>query len=490
MIWESERPAHVVRWSADGKWLAAGDPTGVWLCDADGRNVRSLPTGVPTGIAAGGLWWASDSRHLWCRYDDGAVRQWDTQAATAELIAAPRQSTPRVAAWAWHPAGGWAQGSDDGTTIYDASGQTTSSIPLAATALAFSPDGEVLFAANGQGIFVWDVEAKREQGRWIWTVSGQLSSGNSLSVCSYVDATRTGDLAVVLDGQVHIIKADLSTFVASIPCRTVAITQLVIDPAGSWISCRTEGSDATAHFWSSHGESLGSHRDLNIFAGYEWSYKHATDLFDHIADYACDWSWQSSGDSGFACWAVCPDQALAAMATGPSLVTQFHGSPGGTWFPRWHAVLLPGAQSIALAASGQILSGDPSVVQTSLVYYVDRGTGQLELLDANRFAQEIAILPPDSQSMALTEPSTGAPSPPSAVTPSGAGRVLVVGTGPNEIPDLNAAFQQAQPNDTILIRHRGPLEIAPVDLTGKTPLTIVGDSREGVDYWPIVRQRE
>jgi serine/threonine protein kinase len=68
-------------------------------------------------------------------------------------------------------------------------------------------------------------------------------------------------------------------------------------------------------------------------------------------------------------------------------------------------------------------------------------------------------------------------------------RVLIVGVGTDEIPELSAALQQAKPNDTILIRHRGPLELSSTDLTGKSPLTIVGDEQAGVDYWPIIRQR-
>ncbi len=63
-------------------------------------------------------------------------------------------------------------------------------------------------------------------------------------------------------------------------------------------------------------------------------------------------------------------------------------------------------------------------------------------------------------------------------------QTLVVGVGTSELPDLKAAFEQAGPGDTILIRHRGPLEFNPVDLNGKTPLTIVGEA----DFWPIIRQ--
>lgn len=72
--------------------------------------------------------------------------------------------------------------------------------------------------------------------------------------------------------------------------------------------------------------------------------------------------------------------------------------------------------------------------------------------------------------------------------PSGP-QTLVVGIGPGKITDLTTAIQQAKPYDTILIEHQGPLELSPLDLTGKTPLTIAGGTQGGQDFWPIIRQR-
>jgi serine/threonine protein kinase len=65
-------------------------------------------------------------------------------------------------------------------------------------------------------------------------------------------------------------------------------------------------------------------------------------------------------------------------------------------------------------------------------------------------------------------------------------RTLVVGVGGGDYPDLNKALADAQPGDTIRILHRGPLDFGPLDLASKSPLTIEGGSRDGVDYWPIL----
>ncbi len=99
--------------------------------------------------------------------------------------------------------------------------------------------------------------------------------------------------------------------------------------------------------------------------------------------------------------------------------------------------------------------------------------------------------PPTTPEPAPTTPAVTSPkptTPESTTAPSESGRTLIVGVAKDEISDFGAALAQAKPGDTILIRHRGPLEFAPVDLTGKTPLTIAGDVKSGVDYWPILRQ--
>lgn len=67
---------------------------------------------------------------------------------------------------------------------------------------------------------------------------------------------------------------------------------------------------------------------------------------------------------------------------------------------------------------------------------------------------------------------------------------LIVGTAPNQLPNLDIALQKAKPGDTIEIHHRGPLEFNPVNLTAKTPLKIMGGKTgEDVDFRPLIRVR-
>lgn len=69
------------------------------------------------------------------------------------------------------------------------------------------------------------------------------------------------------------------------------------------------------------------------------------------------------------------------------------------------------------------------------------------------------------------------------------GRTLIVGIGNDRYQTLIDAINDAQPGDTIRILHRGPLEFDALDLATKSPLTIEGGERDGVDYWPILVQR-
>jgi serine/threonine protein kinase len=94
---------------------------------------------------------------------------------------------------------------------------------------------------------------------------------------------------------------------------------------------------------------------------------------------------------------------------------------------------------------------------------------------------EVAV--PPAESDVATRPSSS--SMPNTEQP----RTIVVGVGAGEVPEFMDALKQAKPRDTILIRHRGPLDIEPIDLTDKMPLTIQGDQQSNIDFWPILRQK-
>jgi serine/threonine protein kinase len=86
------------------------------------------------------------------------------------------------------------------------------------------------------------------------------------------------------------------------------------------------------------------------------------------------------------------------------------------------------------------------------------------------------------------EPPSEPPVQPEAPQAPAAPKKIIVGVGQDEVKDLASALEQAATGDTILIRHRGPLVLPPVDLANKSPLTIAGDAIDGVDFWPLIVQ--
>ncbi len=53
--------------------------------------------------------------------------------------------------------------------------------------------------------------------------------------------------------------------------------------------------------------------------------------------------------------------------------------------PYWLGVQLPGNQSVAITAAGQILSGDREVVDEQLIYYIETDEGQIKMLTPTEF---------------------------------------------------------------------------------------------------------
>ena len=141
-------------------------------------------------------------------------------------------------------------------------------------------------------------------------------------------------------------------------------------------------------------------------------------------------------------------------------------------------------ESVEVTAKGKVRSIATSELTTAAAESVS-----IETMAANDnpdATTPVAAPEPPTTVPVVTTLTSTIPEPTTA--PTVAGQTLIVGVGPGENTDLGTAIAQAKPGDTILIRHRGPLEFKPIDLTEKKPLTIAGDIKDGVDYWPILRQ--
>ena len=57
----------------------------------------------------------------------------------------------------------------------------------------------------------------------------------------------------------------------------------------------------------------------------------------------------------------------------------------------WTAVLLAGGQSVTFSPAGQIVDGDPAVIEKQLVYLVERPTGGVDVLKPSEFAVLLSL---------------------------------------------------------------------------------------------------
>ncbi len=61
--------------------------------------------------------------------------------------------------------------------------------------------------------------------------------------------------------------------------------------------------------------------------------------------------------------------------------------------PHWHAVLLPDGKSATFSGAGELLNSKPEELDPYLIYYVDRGQGQIETLTPAEFRKLLPSSP-------------------------------------------------------------------------------------------------
>lgn len=205
------RPVTDLVFTADGRFLALTGADGVArLFDAAGRQVRSVPGPVTTGVAGraagrpsgsgagaglhGPLAFGPHDRTLLVACDDGALRQYDVRGGVRQVwrhpypvvalaVSADRVATAtvdgRLRLWTW-----------DGHVV------ARSEQPAPVTCLRFTPDGTRLAVGTADGaVALWSPAGHR---RHVATVGG-CPVGAAFTRHGLVVATDRGDLALFPD---------------------------------------------------------------------------------------------------------------------------------------------------------------------------------------------------------------------------------------------------------------------------------------------------
>jgi len=201
VVWEQPDWIGAVAWSPNGAWLAMGAGRILGVRHGDAETVRTYPR-LPSTVTD--LAWSFDSRRVgvacyggprWFepgREADAAVAHFDWKGSLLRLVVAPSgkwvaagnqdrsvhvwrlwsgddmQMTGypnKITALAWSPSSRYlAVGSIADVTLWDFAGRgPRGTTPKALTgfehgtrAVTFSPDGDLLAAATGDGVLVWE----------------------------------------------------------------------------------------------------------------------------------------------------------------------------------------------------------------------------------------------------------------------------------------------------------------------------------------------
>jgi WD40 repeat protein/tRNA A-37 threonylcarbamoyl transferase component Bud32 len=375
-------------WSPNGNRLASGNRDGsVRLWDADGKPhpVSAGHSGYVSAIAwsPDGKWIASGGGH---GGRDNRVLLWHADGTPGPVL---KGHTRAIRCLVWSPDGKWlATGSRDDRTVrlWDASG-TAGPVFRGYTngveSLAWSPDGQWLAAGgNNNTVRLWDTDGKpgpvlkghtRKISCLAWSPDGrQLASG------SYDNTVRLWDA----DGNAGPIFEGHDNFVNS----------LAWTPDGKWLASAGrpyEGVDNTLRLWNAEGTPgpvLAESKKPTVVA---WSpdgkWLAAGGANGPVR------LWDADGKSGptlrgHLTWVDCiawsPDGTLLASGCTKSTIRLWNTKPTGLQLV---IVVLKDGKSVTFSATGELLYGDPAVVEQEIRYLVEKPAGTMEILKPSEF---------------------------------------------------------------------------------------------------------
>jgi len=376
-----------VSWNPNGGWLvsAGGDRT-LRLWQADGTPGPVLDGQL---ASARSVHWSPDGRRIASGGDDNSIRLWNPDGTPVAVLEGHEGTVRSVA---WSPDGHWlASGSTDKTVrLWQASGSpgpTLKGHNEVVVSIAWAPDGKwlasgsfmpesvvrlwhtdgtpgpLLKADSGVTSLSWEPEGKRLilgcfggtiQG---WDVNGPSEAIANAGACVNSLAWNHGGTRFASGSRsgppLQLWEPDGTTLTGMIGQGNVA--SVAWSPDDRWLA---SGGDDTVRLWTADGAPGPV---------FEWM-----SLLVHSV------AWAPEGRR-LAVGSLFDTMLLWDVETGE---------------PQWSALLLNGGQSVTFGPTGQILYGDPDVIEKELVYLVQKPNGPIELLKPSEFQK---LLPPPSQ---------------------------------------------------------------------------------------------
>ena len=373
----------------DETFLSAGRGNGdlrLWTFDGQpGPAAPGLPVVTSADCSVNGL--------IASGGEDKRLRFWQT---SGDLTSSTDTHTAAVQFVAWRPDGADIASVDlSGTVLVHAEdGSLQKGFPEKLNGdtgpIGWDRAGKRLATLHGNMLTIWDTEGGRLQQRhvgnfgyaWSWD-DEQIAMAGSDGVARW--NLERDEVAPIFNKSTTTIALDPQ---GNKMALGVGRDVVIVDASGKeeqiWQPGRAMGSNTGAIFevcWDPTGQRVLTTRgngDVEL-----WSADGSRlASFEHHATY------HPGTISPACCWTHDGSHFLTAAFDGT--IRYYRADPVE---PLWVAVNLPEGKAVTFSAGGEILHGDPEVVEEELVYLVETPTGTVETLKPSEFQERVEALP-------------------------------------------------------------------------------------------------